>query len=359
MKSVGIILGNITSPSGTERAVCNLANILAAEKNQVVIISLYSAKGSCFYRLNDSVKIIHGKFLQNPLKKRFANYFKYPSFINKIVLEEKLDIVFATGHQSNGLLAFVTKKVRRIGCEHMNYESAPFYSRIFRRFTYPFLDAVVCLTKRDASHYSFVKKERLFVIPNSLSFECDVPSDCTTKRIIAVGRLTKQKGFDLLLDSAAIMKESIPDWHLDIFGDGEDKDMLIAKINELQLQNFVSIKNTTPNIQKEFISSSIFLMSSRWEGLSMVLLEAQSCGLPAVSFDCPNGPSDVIVENETGFLVPLYDTRALAEKTIELAKNEELRKRFGRKAQELSSRFSTENIARMWKDALEKVCCQE
>lgn len=359
MKSIGIILGNITSPSGTERAVCNLANILSAEKMQVVIISLYSSEGKSFYDLDDTVKIIHGNFFNNPLKKRILSYLKYPSFINKIVSANKLDIVFATGHQSNGLLAFCDKKIYRIACEHMNYDSAPFYSKIFRRFTYPVLDAVVCLTERDAKHYSFIKNDKLFVIPNSLPFNCNRPSECVNKKIIAVGRLTQQKGFDLLLESAVIMKKSLlwMGWKLHIFGDGEDSERLLQKTSELGISDFVSFHSVTKNIAEQYRDSSIMVVSSRWEGFSMVIAEAQSCGLPVVSFDCPYGPADIVRNNETGFIVPLFDTKALADKTIELALDENKRKLFGNRAKELSNRFSSENVARMWKDALQKICC--
>lgn len=359
MKSIGIILGNITNPSGTERAVCNLANILVAEKMQVVIVSLFSSDGKCFYDLSGSVKIIHGNLLQNPLKKRIDSYLKYPSFINRIVSNEKLDIILATGHQSNSLLVFASKKVKRVACEHMSYSAAPFYSSFFRRMTYPFLDAVICLTNRDACHYKFIKKDRLFVIPNSLPFKCETPSRCDQKVIIAVGRLTYQKGFDLLLDSALIMKKRLPDWKLKIFGSGEEYDSLVQKIGNLNLQNFVSLCSTKQNIMDEYTSSSVMVVSSRWEGFPMVIVEAQNCGLPVVSFDCPYGPADIVKNDETGFIVPLYDTESLAQKIVELALDENKRKVFGRRAKELSQRFSTENVARMWKDVLEKICCHK
>lgn len=351
-----ILINDITRHAGMERAVCNLANILV-KNHTVSIISRDTNIGNAFFPLDAKVKILHLEidvYHASTLQK-FGKYFCMYKKLCGLSKDNAGAVFIATISSVNALITLLGKKIKTIGCEHFNYDSACFRQKVLRRFFYPRLDFVVCLTNADAKKYAFIKKDRLFVIPNSLSFECATPSTCSEKRIIAIGRLTKQKGFDLLLDSAVLMKERIPDWHLDIFGDGEDKDVLIAKINELQLQNFVSIKDTTSNIQKEFISSSIFLMSSRWEGLPVVLLEAQSCGLPAVSFDCPTGPNEVIIENETGFLIPLDDTKSLAEKTIELAKNEELRKRFGRRAKELSSRFSTENIEKKWNVLLERM----
>lgn len=354
MKSIGIILGNITNPSGTERAVANLTNILCALGYNVVIISLYSSGGKCYYPLAKGVKIIHSGFQVNPIHKRIMSYLRYPSFIKSVVRNEDLAAVLATGHQSNSLLVFVTGKVKKIGCEHMNYDAAPFYSKIFRRICYPLLDAVVCLTNGDAKRYKFIRRERLFVIPNSLSFDCETLSTCEAKRMIAAGRLTKQKGFDLLLDAAVLMKSELPDWHLDIFGEGEEKKELMHKILELNLGDFVSINKTTPNIKAEFIKSSIYVMSSRYEGLPMVLIEAQECGLPVVSFDCPNGPSDVIENGKTGYVVPLYDIKALAEKTVVLAKNEGMRKQFGREANIIATgKYSAVQITKMWKRVVE------
>lgn len=348
-----ILINDITRHAGTERAVCNLANILI-KKHTVTIISRDTNAGNAFFPIDSKIQLIHlgadichASTLQK-LKKYFCMYKK----LRELAKENASAVFIATISSVNALITLLGKNIKTIGCEHFNYDAACLRQKVLRRIFYPRLDFVVCLTNEDAKRYTFIKNNRLFVIPNSLSFECDITSNCTAKRIIAVGRLTKQKGFDLLLDSAVLMKERIPDWHLDIFGDGEDKDALLEKIVRLKLQTFVSIKSPTKNIELEYIASSLFVMSSRWEGLPMVLLEAQHCGIPAVSFDCQTGPSEVIVHGETGFIVPLGDVTALAEKTIELALNEEMRISFGKKAKENSKRFSTEDIEKKWDELL-------
>lgn len=360
MHKISIILTDITKQAGTERAVVNLANIFISLGYSVSILSTDSEIGISPYNLKGEVEIIH-LGLKIATAKGFSKineYKKLKQRISLIIKSENIDCLIGTYSLFNAL---ITKMhgVKTIGCEHFNYESAGKVHTLLRRIFYKKLNAVVCLTERDASCYSFIKKDRLFVIPNSLSFDCESLSNCTEKRIIAVGRLTKQKGFDLLLDSAAIMKERIPDWHLDIFGEGEDRDMLIAKINELQLQNFVSLQGITKNIRREYCSCSIIVVSSRWEGFSMVLVESQSCGIPAVTFDCPCGPADIVVNNETGFVVPLCDTKSFAEKTIELAKNENLRKKFGKRAHELSKRFSSESVTEKWEKLIAKLFGEE
>lgn len=348
-----ILINDITRHAGTERAVCNLANILI-KKHTVTIISRDTNAGNAFFPIDSKIQLIHlgadichASTLQK-LKKYFCMYKK----LRELAKENASAVFIATISSVNALITLLGKNIKTIGCEHFNYDAACLRQKVLRRIFYPRLDFVVCLTNEDAKRYTFIKNNRLFVIPNSLSFECDIPSNCTAKRIIAVGRLTKQKGFDLLLDSAVLMKERIPDWHLDIFGDGEDKDVLLEKITRLKLQSFVSIKSPTKNIEQEYIASSLFVMSSRYEGLPMVLLEAQHCGIPAVSFDCQSGPSEIIAHGETGFIVPLGDVTALAEKTIELALNEEMRITFGKKAKENSKRFSTEDIEKKWDELL-------
>ncbi len=351
-----ILINDITRHAGTERAVCNLANILI-KKHTVTIISRDTSNGNAFFPIDSKIQLIHlgiDIFHASTLQK-FKKYFCIYKKLRELAKENTGAVFIATISSVNALITLLGKNIKTIGCEHFNYDAACFRQKVLRRIFYPRLDFVVCLTNADAKKYTFIKSNRLFVIQNSLSFDCDAPSDCTAKRIIAVGRLTKQKGFDLLLDSAAIMKERIPDWHLDIFGDGEDKDALLEKIARLKLQSFVSIKSATKNIAEEYISSSLFVMSSRWEGLPMVLLEAQHCGIPAVSFDCHTGPNEVIIYGETGFIVPLGDVTDLAEKTIELALNEELRISFGKKAKENSNRFSPESIEKKWDELLKRM----
>ena len=244
----------------------------------------------------------------------------------------------------------MSRKVKKVACEHMSYEACPLISKKIRKFCYPRLSAIVLLTNADAKHYKFIEQSKLFVIPNSLSFIADEPAKLENKRIIAVGRLTEQKGFDILMSIAQIIKDEIPDWHIDIFGDGEDKSKLLELISEKKLESFVTINPPTKNIKEELLSSSLFVMTSRWEGLPMILLEAKACGLPIVSFDCPEGPADVIRDCEDGFLIECGDISALSEKIILLGKNQELRKQFGMMAKQSSNKYTASSIFIKWND---------
>lgn len=351
-KNIAILIGDISRSAGTERAVTNLSNMLVkyGEYN-VTILSCFSSENSNpYYELEDKVNIVHYNFSKDSLVNRFSSYINIIGKTNKIIKEKSIDILLGTTHALNCLMICMARKVKKVACEHMSYEACPLISKKIRKFCYPRLSAIVLLTNADAKHYNFVDKSKLFVIPNSLSFVADEPAKLENKRIIAVGRLTEQKGFDILMSIAQIIKDEIPDWHIDIFGDGEDKSKLLELISEKKLESFVTINPPTKNIKEELLSSSLFVMTSRWEGLPMILLEAKACGLPIVSFDCPEGPADVIRDCEDGFLIECGDINVLSEKIILLGKNLELRKQFGQMAKLSSNKYTASSIFIKWND---------
>lgn len=349
MKKVGIVISDISRDAGTERAVANLCNILVKNSDyEVYIFSVYTLQGDvCYYQLPDSVKIIH-------LEMRYCvNFRKIKNYINLIVILKKevkkygVDYLLGTTHAYNSLLLFQSK-CKRIACEHMNYDACPGISKFIRRIIYPKLDAIVLLTKADCKKYTFIDETKKFVIPNSLSFTSESPAIVKKKRMIAVGRLTNQKGYDLLIDMAIRLKEKLPEWHIDIFGEGEDREKLENLITKNKVNDFIKINNPVHNIKKELLDSSIYLLPSRYEGMGLVLLEAQTCGLPIVAFNCPEGPAEVIVNDSNGYLIPIFDTDEFVEKTVKLANDERLRCKFGKEAFADSRRFSETVIYKKW-----------
>lgn len=357
MKNIAILIGDISRSAGTERAVTNLSNILQNSGNyQVIIISQYSKNGQkCYYPLNSSVKIEHLEMTNNGLSSRLKFSKIFLSKITKICTDYKVDIIIGTTHGYNIQLAKLKIGVKKIGCEHLNYNAAPWYSRILRRFAYPKLNAVVCLTKKDSEKYNFVDKNKVFVIPNSLSFTVETPAKLENKRIIAIGRLAKQKGWDYLVDAAKKIKEAIPDWHIDIYGSGEEKEALLKQMKNNHTDDFIKIREPQQNIKDEMLNSSIIVETSRWEGLPMVLVEGEECGLPLVGFDCPEGPDEIIKDGECGYLVSVGDTEKFAEHVIKIAKDVELRKQMGKKSFKLAERFSPEKVGEKWFCLIEKL----
>lgn len=350
--TIGIIIENISYKAGTERAVSNLANILNNVGHKVNIYSMYSNNGqkSGFY-LDKNIKVTHLTYQGNS-KQRYFSYLKLIKYINSL---NDVDVFIGTTHAINCMLALSHTNAKKIGCEHFNYNQCPKVWRIIRKRFYPKLDAVVVLTKHDAMHYSFINPNKLYVIQNSISKASDNLCDITSKTIISVGRLSYQKGFDLLLDVAKLVQKDLPDWKFEIYGDGEDKPKLLDKCKKLGLENYVFFKGRTDNVSDKMGKSSIYLMTSRFEGLPMVLIEAQSCGLPIISFDCPEGPSEVIHDGQDGFLIPFGNNELMSKQIVKLSKNLKLREQFNRNAFINSKQFSAKEISKKWVRLLKNI----
>lgn len=209
-------------------------------------------------------------------------------------------------------------------------------------------DKFIVLTQEDREAWG--NKENIEVIYNACPFQSSQVSERNNPSAIAVGRLSSEKGFDLLISVWQKVVEKHPTWELNIFGSGEDLNMLIQLIKDNNLINNVHILPPTSNIQKEYLNSSLLLLSSRHEGFGLVLTEAMTCGLPVVSFACPCGPKDIITNGEDGYLIAEGDIDGMADKICLLIENEGLRKDMGDKARLNSLRFSQKTIMQQWED---------
>ena len=341
---VTIIVGNISKGNGTERAVTNLANSLCNYGDyKVHIISCSSDKTeNPYFNLHNTIEIHHLGIL---LSSKF-NYIKLQKNIKRVCEETKTDYLLGTTHALNSIMAVIkVKGLKKVACEHMNYAAAPLYSRIARRLAYPRLNAIVLLTESDRKHYSFCKNT--YVIPNSVP-EQNMSSNCENKIILAIGRYTKQKGFDMLIKAFALAHSQIPDWFLRIVGDGEDKNLLETLIHENDLDNYVELVPPTKEIEKEYLNAGLFVLSSRWEGFVLVLIEAKSYGLPSVAFNCPEGPSDILQDGKDGYLVSPENIEEFSKKLVELANDEKKRKAFGTTAKKDIKRLNPESIFNQW-----------
>lgn len=350
MGNIAIVISNICASAGTERAVINLANAFTINTdNKIYIISIYS-KGSdaTFYKVDKSVNIIHlnYSFVKN-LAKRLLTYRSLFKDLDRICSENEITVLMGTTHAYNSIISFLKKPIK-IGCEHINHDACPRVFRIIRKHTYRNLDRVVLLTNDDRNHYSYLEKAKTTVIPNIRSFFPENPATLINKKIISVGRLDKQKGYDILLQFTDKLCRKIPDWEIHIYGEGEMLEYLSGEIEKKKLGDFIFIENPTKDIQDKMLESSIYLMTSRNEGLPMVLLEAQACGLPIISFDCPEGPKDIINDGEDGFLIPVDNTDLMISRIVQLANSETERRKFGENARIHSENYSGESIVDRW-----------
>lgn len=217
--------------------------------------------------------------------------------------------------------------------------------RLARKF-----DKFVVLTDEDKNNWGNL--ENIVVLPNMVRNLSDIKkSSLTEKRVIAVGRLDYQKGFDKLIDAWYLLMQKNPslrDWRLEIFGQGEWHDLLNDQIRNLGISESVRINEPTNDIYSEYEKSSLLVMSSNYEGFGMVLVEAMGCGVPCVSFACPCGPRDIIEDGANGFLVDPGDIEGLAGGMTRLMKDDGLRKKMGMEARRVTERFSEEAVMAQW-----------
>lgn len=206
---------------------------------------------------------------------------------------------------------------------------------------------IVTLTEEDKK--SWKEYAHVVVIPNLLTY---FPPQGATgevkKRVMTAGRLLSQKGYELLIQAWTVVQQKHSDWVLDIFGEGEQEAALQQQITANRLSGKARIQQPTAQIYNEYLSSDFYIMSSRWEGFGLVLIEAMACGIPCVSFDCPHGPSDIIRDGEDGLLVENGNIEQLAEKICYLIEHEDIRQEMGRKARENVKRYLPENIMPQW-----------
>ena len=218
-------------------------------------------------------------------------------------------------------------------------------------------DALVSLTSADKTNWEKHVNIPIFVIPNLVTV---YPNDISCyserpNRIICVGRLTRQKGFDYLIKAWALIANKYPGWKIDIFGSGDLEDFLIQMIDNYNLKESITINKPTSNIFEEYDRSSIYVLSSRYEGFGLVLLEAMSFGIPCISFNCPHGPSDMITNGEEGILVPVGDINKLAESIEWMITHKEERERMSQNSREKVKYYLAENIMPQWVELFNKI----
>lgn len=369
MKLVFLHHANVCK-GGIERMLAMKANLLVEQYGCDVVMLTYEQNGEPFpYHLSPNVRCVDlGVSLYSAYKAPYPmRYLKKLSLRRQLTValreflnKEKPDFVICTdkdAHEMNALYrAHTTEKLiieAHTGMidHQMQVQRTP---RLFRKMVaekdiarlklaVSRFDALIALTPDDAKCWNpYIKT---VVIPNCLPFHPHQPADLTIEkmRIIAVGRLDYQKGQDLLLKVWKRVEEVHPDWHLDIFGDGQEKAALKSQISSLRLTN-VSLHPSTMDIYTEYLNSDFLVCSSRWESFGLILIEAMSCGIPVVSFDCDNGPRSIIADGQDGLLAKNGDTEDLADKINYLIEHPAQRQKMGLAAHQNATRFSEEEV---------------
>ncbi len=221
-------------------------------------------------------------------------------------------------------------------------------------------DCVVLLTERDRLAYEQLlqgARARVVAIPNAVTRLTGVPLPAQQRRqvVVAAGRLMPQKGFDLLVQAFGQVSRARPDWRLEIYGEGAERSRLAAQIDAAGLSDVISLAGATRLLGEVLAASAVYVLSSRWEGMPMVVLEAMSKGTAVVAYDCPTGPRELIEDGQDGLLVPPEDVDALARALLRVIDDEDLRARLGAAAVRAAERYDLEVVGRTWRQLLDSL----
>lgn len=353
MKKICFLVGNLNSSGGTERVTTLIANALAEKKYQVSILSLVNGRQP-FFELVPSIKTYSLYPEKISFKKNFLGAvwlirrFVTHNQIDTLVVVDSISCVFTVP-------ALFGLKVKHICWEHFNFKVnlGVKYRDIGRKWAAKYCDYVVTLTKRDKELWEQgIKNIKAKIIPiaNPSPFEVqeNIPS-VDYKTILCVGRLTYQKGFDLLITAWAKVAQQVPEWKIVIVGSGEDEQMLKQMAKSLGVDDSIIFAGQQKNMSTFYRQASFFCMSSRFEGLPMVLLEAQSYGLPIVAFDCDTGPAEIVQHNINGLLVKSGNINGLTNSLLELINLSNIQyEKMSSNAVENSVRYSVNPILKQW-----------
>lgn len=358
-------INNTWYSGGMTRVLANKVNYLAKQGHEVIIVTTDQIGYNSHYTISPSVKQIDlginylgddpNSFLKRAfgyLKKLVHHKKKMANLLNEL----EPDIVISMFGKETYFINTIHDGSKKIVETHLSRYTwlllrqkrglvGSLQNRLDEFFLRKF-DKLVLLTEEDRLFWK--NFTNLVVIPNANTFSPDGTSSLENKQVIAVGRYDYQKNFEDLIRAWKIVHSSHPDWILEIVGDGSTKDSLTKLIEDNKLGNSVVLTPTTPNILEKYLNSSILVLSSRYEGFGMVLIEAQACGLPLVSYDCKCGPKDIITHGENGFLVKEGDIESLAKHISILIENKDLRKEMGVNGRINSERFSEKKVMDMW-----------
>lgn len=365
---IAYCLNSIQEIGGISSVTVSKVNALVDKGHEVfVIVTDHEPEKLC--NLSNQVHLIdlEIKYYKDDWKSKFhvikgiiIKRRKHKWILTKVLNEINPDIAISVGQSEKYFLPEIKGSWKTIREFHYDKEYRTrrannflqkFIAKLTNFYDYNYkikkYDHIVVLTEED-KRLNWHNNSKISVISNPISISSTNLSTNTNKRIIAVGRLVKEKNFSSLIKAFRFVVEKHPDWKLEIYGKGELKDSLQEEIIKNKLLENIELMGYHSNITEILKNFSIFVMTSLYEGLPMSMLEAMSIGLPIVSYDCPYGPRNLIIDGETGYLVPLNNENILAQRINELIENSDLRKKLGKNAKIQSEVFKVDKIIERW-----------
>lgn len=351
-KKIVIFTETLTTFGGVERVVSFLANELKSEY-EIIILTMYGLE-STYINVDCRIKSLNINTAAdspvNKIKRYLLTIVKLKNFLQH---EKNIDYFIANSPALSSITMLVkqmfNQNLRVIICEHTKFSFPGRIWRFIRNKLFCKAYKIIALTNDAHREYLKINCHSIH-IPNALIIKVSQPSLIKNKKLLAVGRLAHVKGFDSLLHAWEKVIADHPDWILEIVGSGEEEESLKKLAIDLNIDNSVHFFGHTNNVQERYIDASGFILSSRYEGFCLVMIEAMAHGLPCISFDCESGPNEVIQDGINGYLVADQDINALAssiKKYIELPEQKKQEMSFS--AQNTSKQYMPEIIIDRWK----------
>lgn len=366
MKILYCLAGTFNS-GGMERIVISKANWLAQHGYEISIVTSEQNGKPDYFAVDYRIKRIDLDICYsdtnglNPIKKflvRSKKLKKHKHKLKDIIHKSNPDIIISTCGNEVGIIPTIKHHSKKIAEIHF---SRWYRLQLNRTGVWKLIDLFltwqdkkilskydkfITLTEEDKLNWG--NQKNLVVIPNFINICASRATTLENKSMIAVGRLSYQKGYDQMIKAWYIVSQKYPDWHLNIYGGGELKNEIISLIKSLKLSSKISIYPPTNHIEEEYRKNSALLLSSRYEGLPMVLLEAMAFGLPPIAFACQCGPKDIIKNNKNGLIIESGNIEAFAAAICKLIEKEAFRKDLGAQAFKDIKNYTEKNIMREW-----------
>lgn len=371
MKKIVYIVGGLYQPSGMGQVLSCKVNYLAEHTDwQIYVVLTERPDLPFYYKMAPNINFVNFNINYDeldtlPILKKMRAYRKkqvtYKKKLTSYLMEVKPDITVSVVRREINFINDIPDGSHKIGEIHF---AKPDYRKVDKSYLPAFfnhwmtdkwqgllikqlarLDKFVVLTEEDFGYWNMLSNK--VVIPNPLSNYPVQQAHWENKVVISVGRYDSQKGFDMLIDAWEQVSFRHPDWQLRIFGPG-DNALYQQRADKLDLNSVVHCMGVSDRVYDEMAKASIYVLSSRYEGFGLVLIEAMAVGVPCIAFDCPAGPKDIISNHQDGILVERNNVDKLADAICFLIEHDKERQEYAAQAKISSERYRVENVMQKW-----------
>ncbi len=348
MKKIVFFINSLDRGAGTERISVDVANSLVQQGFSVSFLLLEEYKDS-FFKLDSKIKVysinlsFHQKIKSILVLRNFLKEYK-PDYLINVAFQMAIISLFSN----------FGCKTKIITWDHFFLRAGSIWGYLMRLISALCGYKQIVLTETDKKSYPALIQDKVYCIPNFTTINPqEMISSLNSKKVLSIGRLTFTKGFDLLVKAWEIVHHKYPDWKLEIVGEGDDRNELCRIIDRLSLSDSINVLHAQNNILPIYLSASLYVLPSRYEPFGLVLIEAKSCGLPIVAFNCPFGPKNIVRDSIDGLLVEPENSDQLAIAICSLINDQVKLQEMGQAAiRDYKNRWSEDIIMKQWMDLL-------